>query len=111
MKGIVMSPAAAALIRALIVRSGAPRDRILLTEVESTDWQSLTFTGERHRIGLRVAGPESTAAVGRMVENLEDSEFEIPGLIVADIGLVGTTEQAADGSTAIAIEALTVSED
>jgi hypothetical protein len=46
-----------------------------------------------------------------MVENLEDSEFEIPGLIVADIGLVGTTEQAADGSTAIAIEALTVSED
>jgi hypothetical protein len=47
---IAMSPTASALLRALLERAGAPRDRILLTSVRSTDWQSLTFIGERHEI-------------------------------------------------------------
>ena len=49
---ITMSPAASNLIRALIARAGVPRDRILLTDVQSTDWQSLTLTGERHQLEL-----------------------------------------------------------
>jgi hypothetical protein len=44
MMRLAISPAAAALLRALIARACADRDRILLTEVHSTDWQSLTFT-------------------------------------------------------------------
>jgi hypothetical protein len=56
-----ISPSASALLRALLDRAGVPRDRILLTEVHSTDWQSLTFVGEHHRIVLRIPGAGSGA--------------------------------------------------
>jgi len=51
-----MSPAAAGLLRALLMRAGVERNRILLSDFRSTDWRSLTFTGERHRIDLRIPG-------------------------------------------------------
>ena len=105
-----MSKAASALLRALIARAGVPRDRILLTDVRSVDWRSLTFTGERHEIDLRVPGPDSRSAVTRMCAGLEEAEFSIPGVIVADI-CVALTARAIDGSTQVTIEALTVAED
>lgn len=111
MNKLPMSNAASALLRALIARAGVPRDRILLTEVQSADWQSLTFSGERHHIALRVTGSDSPKAVRRMCEGLEDAEFSIPGIIVADIAIVGQPKRGLDLSTAIAIEALTVSDD
>ena len=106
-----MSAAAAALLRALIARAGVPRDRILLTDVQSADWQSLTLNGERHQIGLRVPGPDCADIVERMCDGLEDAEFRIPGVIVADIGLMGTPQRSIDGSARLTIEALTVAED
>jgi hypothetical protein len=45
MTRLPMSKAGAALLRALLARALADRDRILLTEYRSTDWQSLTFIG------------------------------------------------------------------
>jgi hypothetical protein len=108
---IPMSPAAAALLRVLIARAGAPRDRILLSDAQSVDWRSLTFTGERHQIQLRVSGPDSKQVVERICAGLEDAEFSIPGVIVADIGVAGIARRAADGSTSLTIEALTVTED
>lgn len=110
MNRIPISPAASALLRILIGRAGAPRDRILLTSVQSTDWCSLTFTGERHVIELRITGPHSDAVTRRMCHGLEDAEFSIPGLLVADIGAAGTPVRAPDGSTSVTIEALTVAD-
>jgi hypothetical protein len=111
MMKMAMSQAASALLRALIARSGAPRDRILLIDVQSVDWRSLTFTGERHSFDLRVSAPHSQAIVERMCSGLEDAQFSIPGIIVADISLAGSPVLSADGSTTISIEALTVAED
>lgn len=111
MMRIAMSSAASALLRALIARSGVPRDRILLTEAQSIDWQSLAFTGERHHIDLRVTGPGAPQVVERMCEGLTDAEFSIPGIIVADVGILRGPELASDGSVTVAIEALTVSAD
>jgi hypothetical protein len=111
MMKIAMSAAASALLRALISRAGLPRDRILLTDVRSVEWQSLTFTGERHKIALRIPGPHSKAAVDRLCVGLDDSEFSIPGVIVADIAVAGSQERGIDGSTSLTIEALTVVED
>jgi hypothetical protein len=111
MNRIRMSRAASALLRALVGRAKVPRDRILLTEAESVDWRSLTFTGERHQIELRIPGPDSRAIVERMCADLGDAEFSIPGVIVADIGISGAPSQAPDGSTTVTIEALTVEED
>jgi hypothetical protein len=111
MTRIPLSPAAGALLRLLIARAGIPRDRILLTDSQSVDWRSLTFTGERHHIGLRVAGPAPDDAVRRMCAGLDDAEFSIPGLLVADVGVIGAPAQAIDGSIELTIEALTISED
>lgn len=111
MNRMAMSSAASALLRVLIARAGVSRDRILLTDIQSTDWQSLTFSGERHLISLRAHGGDAAAAVRNMTEGLEDAEFSITGLLVADIGVVGAPRRAPDGSTELTIEALTIAAD
>lgn len=110
MMNIALSPAALGLLRALTARSGAPRDRILLSAWRSVDWQSLTFVGERHHVSLRIAGPDSAAVAARLIDGLEDAEFAISGHIVADITVIGGIEPTADGFTAVSIEALTIAE-
>jgi hypothetical protein len=106
-----MSPAAAALLRALIGRAAVDRNRILLTDVQSIDWRSLTFTGERHQLELRITGQDAAAVADRMCAGLEDAEFSIPGLLVADIARIGPLRHAPDGAAEITIEALTISDD
>jgi hypothetical protein len=106
-----ISPAASALFRALAGRAGVSRDRILLTEARSVEWQSLTFTGERHHISLRVPAPDSAEIVRRMCTGLRDAEFSIPGILVADIGALGAPRHAIDGSVELTIEALTITLD
>jgi hypothetical protein len=110
MMRLAMSPAAAGLLRSLLNRTGVERDRILLTEFRSTDWQSLTFIGEQHRIRLRIPEPNAGKITDRLVNGLGESEFSIPGHVVADIALAGQPERQEDGSCVITIEALTVAE-
>lgn len=109
MKRIAMSAAAAALMRALLARAGVGPDRILLTEIRSTDWQSLTFAGERHEISLNVLGQDSAAVTAALVDGIEEAEFGIPGHIVADIRAIRDAALP-DGSIAVRIEALTIVE-
>jgi hypothetical protein len=111
MNRLAISAAASALLRVLTARAGVTCDRILLSDMVSVDWRSLTFTGERHEIELRIPGPDSMTVAERMCAGLEDAEFSIPGIIVADIAVVGTPTRAPDGSTSVLIEALTVSAD
>ena len=56
-----LSAAAAGLLRALLVRAGVSRNRILLSAFESVDWQSLTLAGERHRIRLALRAARLSA--------------------------------------------------
>ena len=111
MNRIAMSPAASALLRCLSGRARVSRDRILLSDVYSVDWRSLTFTGERHELELRIPGPDSRLVFDRMCDGLEDAEFSIPGVIVADISLTAPPAFAPDGSMTVIIEALTVAAD
>ena len=110
MLNIVMSRAAAALLRALLARGGEQRHRILLSEIRSVDWQSLTLAGERHTLQLRVTGLDAEQTVARFIDGIEDAEFDIPGQILADIALVGPPRRDADGSVTVELEALTVLE-
>ena len=111
MSAPTMSPAASGLLRGLGARSGAPREQILLTEISSTDWRSLTFDGQRHRMGLRIVGDHSAAVAQRMIDRIEDVEFVIPGIIVADIHVAEGPSAERDGSTSLVIEALTLAAD
>ena len=110
MMKMALSPAAFGLLRALAAKAEVPRDRILLSEWRSVDWQSLTFAGERHHLTLRIAEPQSAEAVARLTSGLEEFEFAIPGQIVADITAVGGPDSSSDGSTTLNIEALTIAE-
>ena len=107
MKGVPLSRAASGLVRALLARSGKDRDRILLSEVRSVDWQSLTFTGERHVISLRIVEPDAAAIAARLTAGLEHAEFEVAGHIVADIE-AKAPHTTADKSVLVVIEALTL---
>ena len=107
---MAMSRAASGLLRALLERIGEQSDRILLSEIQSVDWQSLTFTGETHLMRLRVPGPHADTIVGRLTCGLGDMEFAIPGYLVADIAVAGASIRALDGSVMLAIEALTIAD-
>ena len=110
MMKMAMSPAAAGLLRALLARAGVDRNRILLSEFRSMDWQSLTFTGERHLIDLRIPGPRAAAIAEMLTRDLGEAEFDIPRQIVADIGVEGAIIEHPDGSISLTIEALTIAE-
>lgn len=110
MMRIAMSDAASGLLRALLARAGVPRNRILLSEFRSVDWQSLTFIGERHQIRLRIPGQDAESIAERMTAGIEDAEFAISGHLVADISLVEPPQRNGDGSISVEIEALTVAE-
>ena len=110
MNRIPMSRAGAALLRALLSRALVDHDRILLTEYRSTDWQSLTFIGERHEMRFRIPGPEAEDIFARMTGDLTDAEFAIPKQIVADVVLYGAPARERDGSISFSIEALTIEE-
>ena len=104
----LMSSAGASLLRALLSRAGIHRDRILLTDYRSADWQSLTFVGERHEMRFRIPGPNADATYRAIAGDLADSEFPIPRQILADIAVFGTPTRESDGSLCFCIEALTI---
>lgn len=110
MMKLAMSAAAAGLLRALLARTGVDRNRILLSDFRSTDWNSLTFAGERHQISLRIPGPCAAPIAALLIDGLEEADFSIPGQIVADIALARPPRDQMDGAILIEIEALTVSE-
>ena len=108
MMRMTMSPAASGLLRELVRRAGCSRDRILLTELRSVEWQSLTFVGERHQLELRIAGNDAATLAGRITKGLAEAEFAIAHHIVADIACSLEPELASDGSITLCIEALTI---
>ena len=110
MMKLAMSAAAAGLLRALLARAGVDRNRILLSDFRSTEWNSLTFAGERHQISLRIPGPGAASVEALLAEGLDEADFAIPGQIVADIALARPLVGQPDGAIMIEIEALTVAE-
>lgn len=111
MSAPALSATAAGLLRSLITRSEAKRSDVLLTEVRSVDWRSLTFDGERHEIAMRFTGPEAAREAERMLEGLDEHEFVLAGTIVADITVVGRCVGLDDASVSVALEALTICSD
>ena len=102
-----ISQAGAALLRAVLTRAGATREAIRLVGYKATDWQSLTFDGERHELELRVPGPDGEVVARRLIDGLDEHEFDVNGQIVADIGgHAGVPDRS--GAVDVRIEALTI---
>lgn len=88
---------------------------LVIEEVSGTPWASLTFTGQRHRIGFRLEGPmlEVEAAYDRLVALLTEPDISLAGHVLADMQLaesVGDIHPDGRMSLAILFEALTIEE-
>lgn len=88
---------------------------LVIEEMESAPWASLTFAGQRHRIGFRLNGPmaDVEAAYDRLVAVLTEPDISLPGHVLADMQLAETMgEIHTDGrmSLAILFDALTIEE-
>ena len=103
-----MTGAASALLRFLLQRAGEQAHRICLSCWSSEDWQSLTFTGERHQAEFVISGPGALSLATSWTTGLEDAEFAMPRGFVADIQRRGRFRAREDGSVELTIEALTV---
>ena len=106
-----MTSTAIGLLRALLARAPADSHRILLSSWCSTDWQSLTFVGERHQDGFVVRGNDALALATRWTKDIADAELPMgPGRFVADITVPTDLRLLDDGSVLIDVEALTLCE-
>jgi hypothetical protein len=73
-----------------MVRIGAcDREKpiMIVEEVRSTDWASVTFVGQRHEFDLRLDGERDAvaAAMVRLADDLAEHEISIAGQFIAEI--------------------------
>ena len=94
---------AARLLRALGERAGAEPD---LLDWSERPWASVTFSGTRHRLTLRL--PDAATAE-RLLDGLDYAEFDLGNSLLVDIDCVSRLGTAA-GET-LTIDALTVQAD
>lgn len=89
-----------------IGKIGGPDARIEVEELVSRPWASITFSGARHMLWLRIDGPGAAAAADRFLDGLGEREFPMRGHLLADI-VAASDERTAD-AVRLRIEALTV---
>lgn len=75
---------------------------LTLLEARERPWASVTFSGARHWLLLRVPRDQAD----RIARDLPEAELPIVGHIVADLAILQQTPEAA--SVLMSIEALTV---
>lgn len=86
---------------------------MVVEEMETEPWASVTFAGWRHRIELRLEGDGQAveAAVERAGALIERADLTLPGHLLAEIAVTGADSRWLDGgqmATCLTIEALTV---
>lgn len=77
-------------------------------ETTSEEWASITFSGERHRLAVRLTGAGAPAAVDAFLHGIEEREFTLPGHIVADVALVSVQLEAE--AVTLVLEVLTIAD-
>jgi hypothetical protein len=95
---------------------------LVIEDFESEPWASLTFSGTRHRLAIRLEGPPALVEAGkaRLALLLDEPEIQVPGHFLADLALeaIPCREAPAPGKfdpdgharLAIQMEALTIEE-
>lgn len=103
-----MTAYATALLRCLLQRAGEDRNRVLLSQWSTVDWQSLTLEGERHEAIFVITGTNAVAFAQLWLAGLSDAEFDLPRGFVADIEVTSGPQLRDDGAVEVAISALTL---
>ncbi len=100
--------AQAAIIRALSALVLPLGVRVVIEELRCRDWASLTLTGGRHELDLRLDGAGAAAALALVRAELPEAEIIIPGHILAE--LVVEPGTADDDGVALTLNALVINE-
>lgn len=98
--------AQAAILRAagaIVTPFGA---RVVIEELRSRDWASLTLTGARHELDVRLDGAGAAAALDALIAALPQAQVSMSGRILAE--LVVEPGTADDEGVALTICALVI---
>lgn len=100
--------AQAAILRAVAAIAAPLGARLVIKELRARDWASLTLTGARHELDVRLDGPGAAAAMAVLVERLPGESISIAGQIVAEAVVEPGT--ADDDGVAMTICALVIND-
>ena len=104
-----LRPQAEDELRRLVRASFAGFDgHFQIEDIESRSWASVTFSGERHTLRLRLRGDEAAAAADAFLGGLTDREFDLDGHVIADIAIVSDERDARGTTVRLGMEVLTV---
>ena len=79
-----------------------------IVETSRRRWASITFSGEHHRLALRLCGAAANEAADRFCHGLAERQFDLRGHILADIALLEGSYTDESGDVRLILEALTV---
>ena len=94
-----------ALARALERRLGSFAVTLHVNEISSRAWTSITFSGARLRLMLRIEG-EDAGAAGHALRSIEAEGLELNGHVLADMTIVEVRDRS--GAVLLTLDALTV---
>ena len=100
--------AQSAILRAAAAIATPFGARLVIEELRARDWASLTLTGSRHELDVRLDGPGAEAALAALAERLPQAAISIPGQIVAEAVVEPGT--ADDEGVAMTICALVIND-
>jgi hypothetical protein len=100
--------AQAAILRAVAAIAAPLGARVVIEELRARDWASLTLTGTRHELDVRLDGAGAEAALAVLVERLPQASIGITGQIVAEAVVEPGT--ADDDGVAMTICALVIND-
>ena len=103
--------AARELTRALRVNFVDFAGAFAVDELASRPWASVTFSGARHLVSLRLEGAGAGAAADAFLDGLAERVFELNGHILADMTLVSDMRGDHGNRVRLTLEALTVEAD
>jgi hypothetical protein len=76
--------AQAAILRAVAAIAAPFGARVVIEELRARDWASLTLTGTRHELDVRLDGVGAAAALAALGERLAHESISIAGQILAE---------------------------
>lgn len=70
---------------------------VVIEDIRSTDWASVTFVGQRHELDLRLAGEADAvaAAMVQLADDLADHDIPIARHFIAEIRVIPAMAVAA----------------
>lgn len=98
----------AAILRAVAALAMPFGARVVIEELRARDWASLTLTGARHELDIRLDGPAAGPAMAAVAAQLPHETISIAGQLLAELLVEPGT--ADEGGVALTLTALVIND-